>query len=143
MLRGHGRHARLHDGSFFLRTKVVERGHHIPAVQLRMVKPLRAEIQAIEVALANGVAGGKQAKLRMRMDDPVLVEQGELPVALEHALDDEHHIGPSGVVFIKNQGHRPLQSPGHDAFLKLGDLPAFAQHHRIATDQVQAADMAV
>ena len=97
-----------------------------------MVEALRAEIQAIEIALANRVASGKQAELRMRAYDAVLVQQGKLPIALKHALDHKHHIGPASVVFIKDQRHRPLQGPRHDAPLKLSDLLAFAQHYCVA-----------
>jgi len=37
----------------------MEPSHYVPTVKLRMVQALGAEVQAIEVALANGVAGGK------------------------------------------------------------------------------------
>ena len=79
----------------------------------------------------------------MRADHLVLVEQGQLALDLEHALDDEHDVRPAGVVLVEHQGRRALQRPGQDALLVLGDLHAVAQHDRILADEVDAADVAV
>ena len=46
-----------------------------------VVEPLRAEIQAVQVTQTDGVAGGKQAELRVRADHAVLIEQSKLPFA--------------------------------------------------------------
>ena len=89
------------------------------------------------------LAVAKRRKYGCGREHAVLVEQRELAVALEDALDDEHHVGPAGVVFVEDQRHRPLQRPGHDAFLELGDLLAVAQHHGVLADQVEPADVAV
>ena len=88
-------------------------------------------------------AVANRRKKRVRREHAVLVHQGELAVALEHALDDEHHVGAAGVVFVEDQRHRPLQRPGHDAFLELGDLQAVAHDHDVLADQVEPADVAV
>ena len=79
----------------------------------------------------------------MRTDDPVLIEQGQLAIDFEHALDDEHHIGPAGVIFVEHQGDRRLQRPGQNAFAEFGDLLAVAQHDGVLADQIDAADMAI
>ena len=79
----------------------------------------------------------------MRPDHPVLVEQGQLALDLEHALDHEHHVGPAGVVFVEAQRHRMLQRPGQDALAEFGDLLVVAQHDRVLADEVDAADVAV
>ncbi len=39
----------------------------------------------------------------MRADDAVLVEQREPARHFQHALDDEHHIGTAGVIFVEAQ----------------------------------------
>ena len=82
-------------------------------------------------------------KRRMRPDHAVLVEQGQLALDLEHALDHEHHVRPAGVVFVEAQRHRVLQRPGQDALAEFGDLLVVAQHDRVLADQVDAADVAV
>ncbi len=82
-------------------------------------------------------------KAGMRPDHPVLVEQGQLALDLEHALDHEHHVGPAGVVFVETQRHRMLQRPGQDALAEFGDLLVVAQHDRVLADEIDAADMAV
>ena len=137
------RHARQHDRHLFVARQVVQRRDDVPAVDLRVVEPLRAVVQAVQVAQADGVGGGEQAEVRVRADHAVLVGERELAVALEDALDDEHHVGPAGVVFVEHQRHRPLQRPRHDAFLELGDLLAVAQHHRVLAHQIEPADVAV
>jgi hypothetical protein len=120
----HRGHARQHDRHFFLARQVVQRGDDVPAVDLGVVEHLRAVVHAGEVAQAHGVGRGEEAEIGMRLDHAVLVEQGELAVAFEDALDHEHHVRAAGIVFVEQQRHRPLQRPGHDAFLELGDLQA-------------------
>ncbi|MEQ8502398.1 MAG: hypothetical protein RIB84_23550 [Sneathiellaceae bacterium] len=73
----------------------------------------------------------------------VLVEQGQLALDLQHALDHEHHVRAAGIVLVEHDGGRRLQRPGEDSFAELGHLLAFAQHDRVLADQVDAADMAV
>ena len=80
---------------------------------------------------------------RMRMDHPVLVEQGQLAGDLEHALDHEHHVRTAGVVFVEHQRGVGLQGPGQDALAELGDLLAVPDHDGVLADQVDAADVAV
>ena len=100
-------------------------------------------IEAGGVAEADGVGGREQAEPRVGADHPVLVEQGQLALGLEHALDDEHHVGAAGVIFVEHQRDRVLQRPRQQAFAELGDLLAVAQHDRVAADQVDAADVRV
>ncbi len=79
----------------------------------------------------------------MRPDDAILIQQRQLSLHFEHALDDEHHIGPPGVIFIEAQTYRMLNRPGQDPFAEFGDLLAFLQHDGVLADQIDAADMAV
>jgi hypothetical protein len=129
------------DVHFLLVRQVVQRRHDRPAVHLALVDLLRAVIEARRVAEADRVGGREQAERRMRADDLVLVEQGQLAVDLQHALDHEHHVGAAGVVFVEHQGRRVLQRPGQDAFAELGHLLAIAQHDRVLADQVDTAEM--
>ena len=76
-------------------------------------------------------------------DHAILVEQGQLALGLQHALDDEHHVGPPGVIFVEHQRHRMLQRPRQQAFAEFGHLLAVLEHDRVAPDQVDAADMRV
>jgi len=97
-----------HDRGFLDVRQVVQRGDDVPAVHLALVDLLRAVIEPGGIAKPDGVGGGKQTEGAMRTDHPVLIEQGELAVDLEHALDDEHHVRPAGVVFVEHQGARVL-----------------------------------
>ena len=95
------------------------------------------------VAQADGVAGREQTEVAVGGDDAVLVEQGELAARLQYALDDEHDIRPTGVVFVEEQRHRSLDRPGEQAFTELGDLATVLHDDGVATYEVYAADMAV
>ena len=123
--------------------QIVERGHDRPAVHLALVDLLRAVIEAGGVAEADGVGGGEQPERRMRADHLRLVEQGELAGHLQHALDDEHHVGAAGIVLVEAQRGVGLQRVGQDALAELGDLLAVLQHDRVLADEVDAADVAV
>ena len=79
----------------------------------------------------------------MRADDPVLVEHGQARVGFQQALDDEHHIGSAGIVFIKHQRAGVLHGPRQQAFAELRHLPAVTYDNCIASQQVDAADLAV
>ena len=79
----------------------------------------------------------------MRPDHPVLVQQRQLSLDFEYALDDEHHVRPASVVFVEHQCARVLQAPGQDTLAEFGDLFAILQHDRILADQIDAADVAV
>ncbi len=142
-LAGQRRHARRDDGHLLLGRQVVERGDDVPAVDLRLVEPLGSVVQAVQVAQAHRVGGGEEAEARMRRQHPVLVQQREAPVALEQALDDEHHLRPAGVVLVEDQRHRPLQRPGQDALLELGHLLPLAQRDHVLAHQVEPAQVAV
>ena len=65
------------------------------------------------------------------------------PGDLEHALDDEHHVGAAGVVFVEADRDIVLQRPGQHAVAKLGDLLAVLEHDRVLADEIDARDVAV
>ena len=102
--------------------QVIQRGDDIPAVQLALIDLLGAVVKAGGIAKPDGVAGREQAECRMGLDDAILVQQGQPPLSLQYPLDNKHHIGPAGIIFIKYQGGRCLQRPGQNTFLELGDL---------------------
>ena len=77
------------------------------------------------------------------MNDPVGVEKRQLAIDLENALDDEHHVGPAGIIFIEHNRHRVLQRPGEDALAEFGDLLAVPKNDSILADEIDTADMAV
>ena len=79
----------------------------------------------------------------MRADHLRLVEQGELAGLLQHALDDEHHVGAAGIVLVEAERRVGLQRVGQDALAELGDLLAVLQHDRVLADEIDAADVAV
>ena len=79
---------------------------------------------------------------RMRTDHAVLVEQRQLALQLQHALDHEHHVRPAGVIFVEAEADRMLDRPGQDAFAEFGHLLAVLQHDRVLADEIDAADMA-
>ncbi len=123
--------------------EIVQRGDDVPAVQLRLIDLLGAVIQARGVAQTDRVRGREQAEPLVRTDDPVLVQQGQTPLRLQHALDDEHHVGAARVVFVEHQGDRALQRPRQDAFAEFGDLLAVLQDDGVLADQVDPADVGV
>ncbi len=134
---------RQHDGGFLPVRQVVERGDDVPAIHLSLIDLLGAVIEPGGVAEPDRVGGREQAERGVRADHPVLVEQGELALDLEHALDHEHHVRPAGVVFVEAERAGVLQRPGQDALAELGDLLAVLQDDRVLADQVDAADVAV
>ena len=124
-------------------SQIVELSDDVPAVHLALVDLLGAVVQAAGVAQADRVGGGEQPERRVRPHHPVLVQQRQLALDLEHPLDHEHHVGPAGIVLVEHQRHRVLQRPGQHALAILGDLLAVAQHDRVLADQVDARDVAV
>ncbi len=137
------RHLREHDLLLDLGREIVERRDDVPAVHLTLVDLLRAVIEAGGVAKADRVRGREQAERLRRPHDLVLVEQGELALDLEHALDHEHDVGPAGVVLVEHQRDRVLQRPRQDALAERGHLLTVLEHDRVLADQVDAADVAV
>ena len=79
----------------------------------------------------------------MRADDAALVEQRQAARDFQHALDDEHHVGAAGVIFVEAQRDIALQRPGQDAVAKFGDLLAVLQDDRVLADEIDAGDVAV
>ncbi len=92
---------------------------------------------------ADGVGRGEQAEPGVRPDDAVLVEQGQLALRLQHALDHEHHVRAAGVVFVEHQRDRPLDRPGQHAFAEFGDLLAVLQDDGVLAHQVDPRHVAV
>src|SRR4051812_11975793 len=95
--------------------QIVERHDNVPAVHLALIDLLGAVIEAGRVAEADRVGGREQAEIGVGADHPILVEQGQLALGLEHALDDEHHVRAAGVIFVEHQSSRGLQRPGQQA----------------------------
>lgn len=119
-----GRYPSLDDGDLVFARQVIQGGDNIPAVDLRLVQHLGAVIEAVEVAQTHGIGGGEQAEAGVRMNHLVLVQQGELAVALQYALDYEHHIRTPGIEFVEDQCHGATQCPGK-AVLELGGSDPF------------------
>ena len=136
-------HLRHHDPGFHRVRQVVQGRNDVPAIHLALIDLLGAVIEAGGVAEAHGVGGGEQPEGRMRPDHPVLVEQGQLALDLQHALDHEHHVRTTGVVFVEHEGASVLQRPRQDAFAEFGHLLAVLQDDRVLADQIDTADVAV
>ena len=73
----------------------------------------------------------------------VLVEQGELALDFQHALDDEHDVRTTRVVLVETQRRRMLQGPRQDALLERRDLQTVFDDDGVLADEVDAADVAV
>ena len=131
------------DGGLGIMAQIVQRRHQRPAVHLGLVDLLGAVVKPGRVAQTHGVGCGEQAEGRVWGDDLVLIEQCQLAIMLQHALDHEHHVGPACVIFVEHDCHRVAQRPRQDAFVELGHLLAIAQLDRVFADQVDPADMAV
>ena len=123
--------------------EIVERGDDAPAVHLALIDLLGAVVKPGGIAQADRVGGREQAERGLRLDHLVLVEQGQLALDFQHALDHEHHVRTARVIFVEHQRHGTLQRPGQYAFAEFGDLLAVLQDDGVLADQVDAADMAV
>ena len=123
--------------------QVVERGNEAPAVHLALVDLLRAVIEPGRIPKAYCVRGGEQAEVWVGCDHFVLIEQGEFAVNLQHALDNKHHVGAAGIVFVEYDGCGIAQRPRQDAFLEFGHLHAVAQFDCVLADKIDPADVAV
>ena len=121
----------------------IQPAHGGPAVELRLVEHLRTGVEPGFIAQPQRVAGREQPELRMRLDHPVLVGQGQAAVGLQQALDDEQHVRAPGVVLVEQQRHGLLHGPGQNAFLKGRNLLAVLHHDGVLADQVQPRDVAV
>src|SRR3546814_8559872 len=60
-------------------------------------------IEARGVAEADRIGRREQPEGGVWTDNPVLVEQGQLALDLEHALDHEHDVRPAGVVLVEDE----------------------------------------
>ena len=79
----------------------------------------------------------------MRLDHLGLVKKRQPAGDLKNALDDEHHVGPAGVVLVEDEGDVALKRPGQNAVAEFGDLLAIPDDDRFLADEVDTADVAV
>ena len=79
----------------------------------------------------------------MRADHLRLVEQRQLAGDLQHALDDEHDVGPARIVFVEDERRVGLQRVRQDALAELRHLQAVLDDDRVLADEIDAADVAV
>ena len=64
-------------------------------------------------------------------------------MTLEQALNDEHHVRATGIVFIEHDRNGPLEGPDQYAWYELGDLLAVADHDHVAANQVGSGDVSI
>ena len=131
------------DFHLLLLIEVVEAGDDVPAVKLRLIELLGSMIEAAGVSKTDGVGGGEEAERWMRPQHPVLIEDRQAALSLQHPLDHEHHVRPACVVLIEGERDGPLVGPGQDALPIFRDLLAVAKNDGVLADQVDAADVAV
>ncbi|WP_294288806.1 AAA family ATPase, partial [uncultured Sphingomonas sp.] len=112
--------------------QIVQADDDVPAVHLALIDLLRAVIQPAGVAQADRVGGREQAEPRIRTNHPVLVEQGQFPFRLQHALDHEHHIGAARIIFVEDERGRGLERPGEQPLAELGHLLPVLQDDGVA-----------
>ena len=137
------RHLSEDDRRLFLRTQIVEGGHHVEAVDLRLIQYLRAVVQPGQVAKAHGVRRCEESERFVWSNYAVLVEQRQPSVFFQHSLDNEHDVGATGIELIEDQRDGVLQRPWQHAFDELGDLGTVSNHDRVAADQVHPADVPI
>ena len=89
------------------------------------------------------MAVANSRKAGMGPNDPPLIEQGQAARHLQHPLDDEHHVGTAGVVFVEAQGDIVLDRPGQHAVAEFRHLLAVLEHDRVLADEIDARDVAV
>ena len=117
-----------HDAGLVVVGQIVQCRHDAPAIHLSLVDLLGSVIEPAGIAQPDGIGRGKQAKRRVRFDHPVLVKQRQLARNFEHPLNDEHHVGTSGIVLVKHQRSVGLQGPRQDAFLEFRNLVTVLDH---------------
>ena len=123
--------------------QIVERNDQRPTVHLGLVDLLGAVIKPCRVAKADCVCRCKQAEGWMRAHHAALIEQGQAARGFEHALDDEHHIRATGVIFVEDERDIVLIGPGQDTIAKFGDLHAVLDDNGVLADQIDTRNMAV
>ena len=74
----------------------------------------------------------------MRPDHPALIEKGEPARHFENPLNDEHHIGAAGIIFVEAQRNIVLQRPWQNAVAKLGHLQSILDDYRILADEIDS-----
>src|SRR5215472_1484422 len=79
----------------------------------------------------------------MRLDHFALVEQRKPPRCFQNALNDEHDVRATGIVFVETERDIVLQRPRQNAFAKFGDLLTVFDDDGVFADQIDPADVAV
>jgi len=102
---------RQHDPGLVVMRQIVQRRDDRPAVHLTLIDLLRTVIKAGRIAEPDGVRGREQAERRMRANDLRLIKQRQLARDFEHALNNEHYVGPTCIVLIEAQSGIALQRP--------------------------------
>src|SRR5579863_4587494 len=138
-----GRRLGEDDVDLLVMRQIIQGRDDRPAVHLALIDLLRAMIEAGGVAEADRFGCGEEAERRMGTNNTALIEQRQTARDFEHALNDEHHVGPAGVIFIEAQSDVVLDRQGQDAVAKFGDLLAVLQDNGVLADEVDARDMAV
>src|SRR5688500_17394121 len=123
--------------------QVIQRCDDRPAIHLRLIDLLSAMVETGRIAKSDCVSGGEEAKSGMWTDDAVLVEQRQAARGFQDALDDEHDVGPAGIILVENKGGVVLIAPGKNALAEFRDLLSFLENDGILADEVDAADVAV
>ena len=123
--------------------EVVERRDNAPTVHLPLVNLLGTVVQTGGIPQTDRVRRRKQPEIRVRCDNPVLIQQSQLAFHFEHPLNNEHYVRASGVVFVKHKRRRMLYRPGQHAFLELRDLLAVLQHDGVFANQIDTTDVTV
>ncbi len=123
--------------------QIVQRRYDRPAVHLALIDLLGTVIEPGGVAKADRVRSRKQPEGRVRTNDFVLVEEGELAGDFQDALDHEHDVGAAGVIFVETECDIVLQCPRQDAVTEFRDLLTVLEDDRILADEVDTADMAI
>src|SRR5215831_1293991 len=132
-----------HDFDFIVVRQIIQRGDDRPAVHLALIDLLSTMIETRRVTEADGISRRKQPERRVRLDHLALVQQRQPPGCFQHALNNKHHIRPSGIIFVETERDIVLQSPGQNAFAEFSDLLTFLDDDGVFADQVDTADVTV
>ena len=92
---------------------------------------------------ADGVGRGEEAEPAMGRDDPVLVQERELPFHLEDPLDHEHDVRAPGIVLVENESHGTLERPRQKPLPEFRYLLAILEDDGVLTNEVDPADVGI
>ncbi len=100
-------------------------------------------IEAGRVAETNGICCCKHAERWMRPDHAALIEKRQTARGFQNALNYEHDIRASRIIFVENQRNIVLIGPRQNTVFEFGNLYAVFDDDCILTDKIDTADMAV